>query len=196
VAEVGFKTLLGLVRDMKAYEIALLEGKAITETDLKDLNDEAFVLVDGIAGAALEARRRLAREIKRNETLQRRAQPMTKSIFEKLAKQLMLARPPPRRNLITPNAVGARKGASRGQEYPAILRGHRLTWLKMLALFTACQCEIIQGRLAGKLLEPSLLRLAMRDDFPEQQAHPAPCEDLSDESERGAWALRSLAAWA
>jgi hypothetical protein len=62
LAEVGFKALPGFVRDLKAYEVALLEGKAITETQEKELNDEAFVLVDGIAGAVLEAGRRLFRE--------------------------------------------------------------------------------------------------------------------------------------
>ena len=62
LAEVGFKALPGFVRDLKAYEIALLEGKAITETSEKQLNDEAFVLVNGIAGAVLEAGRRLTRE--------------------------------------------------------------------------------------------------------------------------------------
>ena len=46
----------------KPYEIALLEGKGITETDEKSLNDEAFVLVNGIAGAVLEAGHRLTRE--------------------------------------------------------------------------------------------------------------------------------------
>ena len=64
LAEVGFKALPGYVRDVKDYEIALLEGKAITETDQKQLKDEAFVLVDGIAGAVLEAGRRLTREAK------------------------------------------------------------------------------------------------------------------------------------
>ena len=64
LAEVGFKALPGHVRDVKDYEIALLEGKAITETDQKQLKDEAFVLVDGIAGAVLEAGRRLTREAK------------------------------------------------------------------------------------------------------------------------------------
>jgi hypothetical protein len=40
---------------------------------------------------------------------------------------------------------------------------------------TVCyQWEIIQGRLAGKLLEPSLLRVALRANLPEQQAHPVP----------------------
>jgi chromosome partitioning protein len=67
LAEVGFKALPGFVRDMKEYEVALLEGKAITETGRKDLNDEAFVLVDGIAGAVLEAGRRLVREIKKTK---------------------------------------------------------------------------------------------------------------------------------
>jgi hypothetical protein len=36
------------------------------------------------------------------------------------------------------------------------------------------QCEIIQGRLAEKLFEPSLPRRVMRVDFPEQQAQPVP----------------------
>ena len=61
LAEVGFKALPGHVRDLRAYEIALLEGKAITETAQKALNDEAFVLVNGIAGAVLEAGRHLTR---------------------------------------------------------------------------------------------------------------------------------------
>jgi hypothetical protein len=61
---VGFTALPGFVRDLKAYEIALLEGKAITETGEKELNDEAFVLVDGIAGAVLEAGKKLIREAK------------------------------------------------------------------------------------------------------------------------------------
>ena len=60
--EVGFKALPGHVRDLRAYEIALLEGKAITETAQKALNDEAFVLVNGIAGAVLEAGRHLTRQ--------------------------------------------------------------------------------------------------------------------------------------
>ena len=62
LAEVGFKALPGFVRDLKGYEIALLEGKAITETGEKALNDEAFVLVNGIAGAVLEAGKKLIRE--------------------------------------------------------------------------------------------------------------------------------------
>ncbi len=65
LAEVGFKALPGFVRDLKAYEIALLEGKAITETSEKEFNDEAFVLVNGIAGAVLEAGKRLIREIEK-----------------------------------------------------------------------------------------------------------------------------------
>ena len=62
LSEVGFNALPGFVRDLKPYEIALLQGKAITETDEKPLNDEAFVLVNGIAGAVLEAGRRMTRE--------------------------------------------------------------------------------------------------------------------------------------
>ncbi len=62
LGEVGFKALPGFVRDLKGYEIALLEGKAITETGEKKLNDEAFVLVNGIAGAVLEAGKKMIRE--------------------------------------------------------------------------------------------------------------------------------------
>ena len=65
LAEVGFKALPGFVRDLKAYEIALLEGKALTETHEKQLNEEAFVLVNGIAGAVLDAGKRLIREIEK-----------------------------------------------------------------------------------------------------------------------------------
>ena len=38
--EVGFKALPGFVRDLRGYEIALLQGKPITETGQKALNDE------------------------------------------------------------------------------------------------------------------------------------------------------------
>ena len=62
LAEVGFGALPGFVRDMKGYETALLEGKAITETGERALDEEAFVLVNGIAGAVLEAGKRLTRE--------------------------------------------------------------------------------------------------------------------------------------
>src|SRR3974390_1235037 len=65
LAEVGFKALPGFVRDMKTYEIALLEGKAITETGEKELNDEAFVLVNGIAGAVLEAGKQMMRAMEK-----------------------------------------------------------------------------------------------------------------------------------
>ena len=63
LTEVGFKALPGFTRDMKEYEVALLEGKAITETGRQELSDEAFTVVNGIAGAVLEAGRRLAREL-------------------------------------------------------------------------------------------------------------------------------------
>ena len=53
------------MRDLKDYEIALLQGKAITETGQKALDDEAFVLVNGIAGAVLEAGKTLYRRRKR-----------------------------------------------------------------------------------------------------------------------------------
>jgi chromosome partitioning protein len=71
LAEVGFKALPGFVRDMKEYEIALLEGKAITETGRKELNDQAFVLVDGIAGAVLDAGKRLMKEITKTKQPER-----------------------------------------------------------------------------------------------------------------------------
>jgi chromosome partitioning protein len=61
LGEAGYEALPGYVRDLKPYEVALLQGKAITETDQKELNDEAFVLVNGIAGAVLEAGRRITR---------------------------------------------------------------------------------------------------------------------------------------
>ncbi len=72
LAEVGFKALPGFVRDLKGYEIALLEGKAITETNEKALNDEAFVLVNGIAAAVLEAGKLLTREAEANSKEQER----------------------------------------------------------------------------------------------------------------------------
>jgi cellulose biosynthesis protein BcsQ len=59
--QVGFKALPGFVRDLKAYEVALLEGKSITETNENELNKEAFMLVNGIAGAVLEAGNLLVR---------------------------------------------------------------------------------------------------------------------------------------
>ncbi len=71
LGEVGFTALPGFTRDMKDYEITLLEGKAITETGRRELNDEAFVLVNGIAGAVLEAGRRLVREIKKTKQPER-----------------------------------------------------------------------------------------------------------------------------
>ncbi len=71
LAEVGFNALPGFVRDLKAYEIALLEGKAITETGQKELSEEAFVLVNGIAGAVLEAGKRLIREIEQAKQSER-----------------------------------------------------------------------------------------------------------------------------
>ncbi len=71
LAEVGFKALPGFVRDLKGYEIALLEGKAITETGEKELNDEAFVLVNGIAGAVFEAGKRLMREAQKGKDIER-----------------------------------------------------------------------------------------------------------------------------
>jgi cellulose biosynthesis protein BcsQ len=59
LGEAGYGALPGFVRDERGYEIALLQGKAITETSDEGLNKEAFVLVNGIAGAVLEANRRI-----------------------------------------------------------------------------------------------------------------------------------------
>jgi hypothetical protein len=47
---------------LKTYEVAMLEGKAITETDRQALNEEAFGLVAAIAGNVLEAGRRFELE--------------------------------------------------------------------------------------------------------------------------------------
>jgi hypothetical protein len=58
------------------------------------------------------------------------------------------------------------------------------------------QWEIIHGRLLGKLFDPLLPLLTRRDVPPEQQAQPPPCDPLSEDSVRGALALRSLAACA
>jgi hypothetical protein len=65
------------------------------------------------------------------------------------------------------------------------------------------QCEIIQGRLVGKLFEPSFPRLVKRENFllpPEQQLHPLPCRSacsaLNSADVRGACAFFSFAAWA
>ena len=57
----------GFTRDLKTYEIAMLEGHAITETDRPNLNMEAFTLADGIAKAVIEAGRKLARELSREK---------------------------------------------------------------------------------------------------------------------------------
>ena len=74
LAEVGFKALPGFVRDLKDYEIALLEGKAITETGQKTAKDEAFLLVNGIAGAVLEAGKILTRHAEAIRDSQREKQ--------------------------------------------------------------------------------------------------------------------------
>lgn len=68
LAEVGFKALPGFTRDLKEYEIALLQGKAITETGVKALDKEAHALANGIAGAVLEAGRQLARKLEAGKT--------------------------------------------------------------------------------------------------------------------------------
>lgn len=71
LAQVGFQALPGHVRDMSEYEIALLEGKGITETDDKALNAEAYQLMNGIAGAVLEAAKQLELVYKRARSPER-----------------------------------------------------------------------------------------------------------------------------
>jgi len=61
--EAGYDALPGFIRDLKTYEVAMLEGKAITETDRANLNEEAFRLAEGIAKGVLEAGRRIEMEI-------------------------------------------------------------------------------------------------------------------------------------
>jgi len=73
LAEAGYKALPGFVRDLKAYEVALLQGKAITETEEETANGEAFALVDGIAGAVFEAGKRLASKSKQQNEPQLKA---------------------------------------------------------------------------------------------------------------------------
>ena len=99
LGEVGYEALPGFVRDEKEYEIALSQGKAITETSDERLNEEAFVLVNGIAGAVLEAGNEITRaaeaeaQASRTRTRQGRARPMTKSNFEKLTQQADVCAP-------------------------------------------------------------------------------------------------------
>jgi chromosome partitioning protein len=67
LGEAGYSALPGFIRDLKTYEIAMLEGHAITETDRPNLNLEAFTLADGITKAVIEAGRKLARELNREK---------------------------------------------------------------------------------------------------------------------------------
>ena len=70
----------------------------------------------------------------------------------------------------------------------------RRRWSTPLFAAQTHQCEIIQGRLFGKLLEPSLLRRVILDDAPEQQVQPAPWFFFMLDRVIGALALRSLVA--
>ncbi len=67
LGEAGYSALPGFIRDLKTYEIAMLEGHTITETDRPNLNLEAFTLADGITKAVIEAGRKLARELNREK---------------------------------------------------------------------------------------------------------------------------------
>ena len=110
-----------IVRDLKAYEIALLEGKAITETSKRRSTTKPLCLVNGIAGAVFEAgkrdspaRRNRSRSARARRTehgtRQGRTWPMTKSNFEKLAKQPMFARPPRPEDALGPSRASAQCG--------------------------------------------------------------------------------------
>lgn len=69
--EAGYDALPGFIRDLKTYEVAMLEGKAITETDRANLNEEAFRLAEGIAKGVLEAGRRIEKEIEAAQEAER-----------------------------------------------------------------------------------------------------------------------------
>lgn len=74
LAQVGFKALPGFVRDLAVYEVAMLQGKAMTETDESGPNREASAVTNGIAGAVLEAGKKLIRlQGKGNEREQSRS---------------------------------------------------------------------------------------------------------------------------
>jgi cellulose biosynthesis protein BcsQ len=60
----GYEALPGFIRDLKTYEVAMLEGRAITETDRPALNEEAFKIAEAIAQNVLEAGRKLELERK------------------------------------------------------------------------------------------------------------------------------------
>ena len=62
--EAGFEALPGFVRDLKTYEVAMLEGRAITETDRANLNEEALRLAESIGKSVMAAGRKIALEIK------------------------------------------------------------------------------------------------------------------------------------
>jgi chromosome partitioning protein len=79
----GYEALPGFTRDLKTYEVAMLEGKAITETDRPALNEEAFKLAEAIARNVITAGRKLEQELKPQETAARTAR-----IREDFEKQL------------------------------------------------------------------------------------------------------------
>jgi cellulose biosynthesis protein BcsQ len=58
----------GGIRDMKTYADALSIGKALTETDRANLNEEAFVLMQSIDDHEYEATRALEREARKERT--------------------------------------------------------------------------------------------------------------------------------
>ena len=197
LAEVGFKALPGFVRDLKDYEIALLEGKAITETGQKALNDEAFVLVNGIAGAVLEAGKILTRQAKAirrsreeeetEETRQRRARAMTKSNFEKLAKAPLFARPPRPDEGASPiigyGAVARCRRAFGAPNRPhgAVCNG-RLAGIQAVAEGEGCRTRQVAGRAArrheGRLHRKIRRRIAMLSLFKRKPKAPVEAEPV------------------
>src|ERR1700733_8868765 len=58
------------------------------------------------------------------------------------------------------------------------------------------QWLIIHGRAVGKLFAPLRVFLTSREGLVEQQPQPGPCDALYWSTVFGAWALRSLVAWA
>lgn len=62
--EAGYPALAGFTRDLKTYEVAMLEGRAMTETDRPNLNGEAYRLAENITKCTLDAGRRLKRQMK------------------------------------------------------------------------------------------------------------------------------------
>ena len=92
--------------------------------------------------------------------------------------------------------AGARLAAQSAREPPRQTCRERARVARWRPPQRPAQCEIIQGRLPGKLLVPPFPRLTLREDNPPQHEQPAPCLALMSASCCGAWALRSFVACA